>query len=72
LKLRHVKLGGKLKGQLWVPREAIITVAMQERCNVFLTMVKFNPKDSLFCDSGSDEESTDKMSDDESYGELTV
>ena len=45
---------------------------MQERCNVFLTMVKFNPKDSLFCDSGSDEESTDKMSDDESYGELTV
>jgi len=35
-------------------------------------MVKFNPKDSLFYDSGSDEESTDKMSDDESYGELTV
>jgi len=36
LKLRHVKLGGKLKGLLWVPREAIVTAAVQERCNVFL------------------------------------
>jgi len=35
-------------------------------------MVKINPKDSLFYDSGSDEESTDNMSDDDSYGELTV
>jgi len=34
--------------------------------------MKFNPKDSLFYDSGSDEESTDKMSDDESCGEPTA
>jgi len=36
LKLRHVKVGGELKGLLGVPRESILTAATQERCNVFL------------------------------------
>ena len=35
-------------------------------------MVKMNPKDSLFYDSGLDSESNASISDGDSYGKLTV